>query len=194
VLLRDAVGDAAAREFASSVGQRTELDRLLAIANVGRFSPICTSIGRLFDGVAALVLGVTSCDFEGQAAMLLEHACDPVGEAYDLSADDRQLDWRPLIQQLWRDVQADVSRGRIAMRFHQTLAWFVIATARRFRDLPVVLCGGAFQNRVLVESIVKQWSPELGCLGWSSRIPPNDGGLAAGQLAFGRLLATECGK
>jgi hydrogenase maturation protein HypF len=189
VLLRDAVGDAAAREFASRVGRRREFERLFTISNANRFSPICTSIGRLFDGVAALVLGVTRCDFEGQAAMLLEHACETDGEAYRLSTDDRQLDWRPLIQQLWRDVQADVPRGRIAMRFHQTLAQFVIETARRFRELPVALCGGAFQNRVLVESIVEQWPPDLGGLGWPSRIPPNDGGLAAGQLAFGRFVA-----
>ncbi len=71
--------------------------------------------------------------------------------------------------------------------FHHSLARFVAATARRYSELPIVLAGGVFQNRVLVESLVEQLGPEAARLGLPGRIPPNDGGLAAGQLAVAMM-------
>lgn len=187
VLLRDAVGDAAAREFLSRVVPHAEVNRFLSVTSTDRFAPLCTSIGRLFDGVACLVLGISHSDFEGQAAMWLEQACVPTdGRTYSL-AGERQLDWRPMLREIWHELRHDVPRGVIVSRFHHTLARFVAETAREFPDLPLVLAGGAFQNRVLVESIVDQLGSSVNRLGLPGMIPPNDGGLAAGQLAVARM-------
>ena len=146
-----------------------------------------TSVGRLFDGVAALVLGIEQCQFEGQLAMLLESACDmsALGQ-YDISIENirpKQLDWRPLVRQILRERGAGVSPGTMAMRFHRGLARAIFDICRCYSSHPVVLGGGVFQNRVLVELVVECFAGTEQPLGLPGLIPPNDGGLAAGQLA-----------
>ena len=68
------------------------------------------------------------------------------------------------------------------MRFHRSLATAVARVSEKFPNLPVVLSGGVFQNRILVELIADSM-PADRRIGLPGRIPPNDGGLAAGQLA-----------
>ncbi|MCA9054244.1 MAG: carbamoyltransferase HypF [Planctomycetaceae bacterium] len=151
--------------------------------------PITTSLGRLFDGVAALVLGVADSSFEGQPAMMLEAVCDPsVTGCYEfgIHADGGllRLDWRPTVAAIVRDVAQGVPTGQIAMQFHRGVAKGVRTVVGRLDRLPVVLGGGCFQNRILTELVGEQLT-EIGVpIGWPGSIPPNDGGLAAGQLAI----------
>lgn len=166
--------------------QETDVRRIQQILK-SPFSPTTTSCGRLFDAAACLILNQSHATFEGQAAMHLEAACDShAAGAYRLEILPRQpveLDWRPMLRQILADRRAGVSRGIMAMRFHRGLAQAIIEVAKMFPELPVVLGGGVFQNRVLVELVAELWpacGPELGLPGM---IPPNDGGLAAGQLA-----------
>jgi hydrogenase maturation protein HypF len=94
-----------------------------------------------------------------------------------------ELDWRPLVKGLIRDQSAQVPAGTIAMRFHRSLATGIVAMCGVRRDLPVILAGGVFQNRLLTELVHQMLSDEGFQVGLPGRIPPNDGGLAAGQLA-----------
>lgn len=165
----------------------TSIDRVLGVLEHDRFSPRTTSMGRLFDGVAALVLGTTHVDFEAQAAMQLEAVCDfsATGQ-YEFSLRDGpciEMDWRPVVAAICDDRRCNVASGVIAMRFHRAVANAVVSIAQRFPAHPVALDGGVFQNRVLTEFIAEQWSTSVGLLGLPGRIPPGDGGLAAGQLA-----------
>ena len=186
-LVREAVGDAAAGALEFPTSDATSL---LPVLQRSRLSPITTSVGRLFDGVAALVLGVERCAFEGEAAMLLESTCDLAATGqYEILSERRQLDWRPLIRQVLHDRAAGVSPGVMSMRFHRGLARVVFEFCRRFAPLPVVLGGGVFQNRVLVELVAEQLAATNQPLGLPGLIPPNDGGLAAGQLAIAAALA-----
>jgi hydrogenase maturation protein HypF len=118
--------------------------------------------------------------------MRLESVCDVTDQReYSLpiaEADPFQLDWRPMIQQLIEDRGNGVTAGAMAMRFHRGIASAIVAVVHRFPGIPVVLTGGVFQNRILVELITGklECSRQLGLPGF---IPVNDGGLAAGQLA-----------
>ena len=78
----------------------------------------------------------------------------------------------------------------MAMRFHRSLANAVIKMIQHIPRLPVVLSGGVFQNRVLVELIVDSM-PEDHPIGLPGMIPPNDGGLAVGQLAIAAATTTQ---
>jgi hydrogenase maturation protein HypF len=151
-----------------------------------QFSPSTTSCGRLFDAAGSLILRHKLSSDEGHVAAALESACDFAAPgAYSFiigSGDDSEIDWRPAFRQMLVDRRASVPAGAMAMRFHRGLAEVVIEIARRHRPLPVVLSGGVFQNRVLVELIAAKWTASLPPLGLPGRIPPNDGGLAAGQL------------
>ena len=160
---------------------------LLKLIDSKRLSPQTTSAGRLFDGVAALVLGVVNSEFEGQAAMLLEAVCD-LSETgrYDISLQPGkciQLDWRPLVVQILKDRESGISPAVMAMRFHRGLACTIARLSSRFAPMPVVLGGGVFQNRCLIELLSDEFENNGQSIGLPGKIPPNDGGLAAGQLA-----------
>jgi len=154
------------------------------------FSFSTTSAGRLFDGVAALVFGKGSVNYEGQLAMLLESRVseEEFGEYdFDIITNDRmiELDWRPVIRQLVSDYEQGVPRSLMASRFHRGFASGIFRVCEYFPEYPVVLAGGCFQNRVLVELIVDKFEQASRMVVFPERIPINDGGLAAGQLAIG---------
>lgn len=153
-----------------------------------QLAPLTTSAGRLFDGVASLILDVESADFEGQPAMLLESAAD-ISNAdacgFEISeTSPLQIDWRPMVRQLLADRQQQCSTGLMAAKFHHSLARAIADVAQRF-ELPVVLTGGVFQNRLLTERVLDELAKLPREVGRHTSIPPNDGGLAAGQLAIG---------
>ncbi|HVJ67947.1 MAG TPA: hypothetical protein VM510_08190, partial [Caulifigura sp.] len=180
--------EACRRLFHESLVQQTAL-----IQRSMRSAPVTTSAGRLFDGIAALVLQVHESSFEGQPALQLEDCCDPVESGrYDFFIESgplHELDWRPAIGSIVDDLKAGVTGGRIAMKFHRGLASGVAKICDQYPDHPVVLGGGVFQNRTLVEELSDRLPSSR--LGLPGRIPPNDGGLAAGQLAIAaEILST----
>ena len=173
------------------------LEGLRTMAGKGLNSPMASSCGRLFDAVAAAI-GVCRerVSHEGQAAMELESLATAEfdGEAgsgypYELGEGEiRTLEWRRLWDALLEDLRRGVAPARIAARFHQGLALAVADTAvvlcHESGVDTVVLGGGVFQNRLLLEGVVgalgrtdvRVLSPE--------KVPANDGGLALGQAAI----------
>ena len=167
-----------------------QLNDVISLAS-GRFSPVTTSAGRLFDGVASLILGLSHSDYEGQPAMLLESAAEGSHrDAYEFEFVDGtplEIDWRPMLRKLLADLTSGVAAGIMAAKFHRGLAKAIVKVVRRF-ELPIALTGGVFQNRLLTESVLEELAGHPCEVGLHASIPPNDGGLAAGQLAIG--LAT----
>ena len=73
-------------------------------------------------------------------------------------------------------------REKAAIRFHNTLAEIILAVARQTGERKVLLTGGCFQNKVLLENTVAKLEKAAFQPFWHRRIPPNDGGIAAGQI------------
>ncbi len=170
---------------AFSPGELATLKTMLA-KNLN--SPVTTSMGRLFDAVASLINLRQQIRFEGQAAMELEFALDGVetDEHYNLSLVTRHssliLDWSPMIEAILLDVQQGVSVGIISAKFHNALMEGIVAVAKRAAQERVVLSGGCFQNRYLTERVVRRLQAEGFRPYWHQRVPPNDGGIALGQV------------
>jgi hydrogenase maturation protein HypF len=157
-------------------------------------APLCSSVGRLFDAVAALVGLRSRMKFEGQAAMELEFALEGVetDEHYDLALvpvpqpPGLVLDWAPLLAALLQDAARGQSVGLISAKFHNALAEAVVNVARH-RGVPrVALSGGCFQNRYLTERTLRRLRDEGFQPYWPQRVPPNDGGIALGQIVAAR--------
>ncbi len=187
-LLSQAVGPEEALRVLTGIGIcEDKAAALLRLADGERCAPVTSSAGRLFDGVAALILDTTDSAYEGHPAMLLESAADRADTgAYEFALIDGtsiQLDWRGMIRQVLADRRRGCSVGVMAARFHRGLAGGIVALCERFH-LPIVLSGGVFQNRLLTEWVVEAMLDTGREVGLHSRIPPNDGGLAAGQLAI----------
>jgi hydrogenase maturation protein HypF len=147
--------------------------------------PECTSAGRLFDGIAAL-LGVCSENtFEGEAAMALEYIADNADErvAYDFRIIDKVvIDWRIMLRQILSDVESGVPKKVIAASFHRTLVNIIVSMARLADLSNVLLTGGCFQNSILLSASVKALRDEGFNPFWHQKIPSGDGGIAIGQV------------
>ena len=102
-----------------------------------------------------------------------------------------------MILKILIDLQRDLSPGRISAKFHNTLVEVIVAIAQKVGEPKVLLTGGCFQNRYLVEHSVQRLSEAGFTPYWHQRVPPNDGGIALGQVvAAGRskLAMTKLGK
>jgi hydrogenase maturation protein HypF len=170
-----------------------------AIASMMRSGTGCTpttSMGRLFDAVAS-ILGVRhDVEHEGQAAMELEAlavtspgATDPDGWGLDVEdeAGSLLLDPAPVVRAAVRSVRAGVPAGAASRAFHAAVAAAVEAAALRLRDTHgtgvVGLTGGVFQNARLSEDCRGRLERQGFRVLVHELVPPNDGGLALGQVA-----------
>ena len=151
-------------------------------------APATSSAGRLFDGVAALLGVRLDTRFEGQAAMELEWAIGAVDtdESYPFRIEPKEgilvLDWQQLIEALLADRAAGALLGAMAARIHNTLVAMIVAAAERIGERRVALSGGCFQNRYLSERTVRRLTAAGFSPYWHQRVPPNDGGIALGQI------------
>ncbi|RSM24134.1 carbamoyltransferase HypF [Aeromonas salmonicida] len=170
--------------------------------HLGRNAPYTSSIGRLFDAVAALLGLVDTPDYEGEAGLLLEAAAlqltpdelpFPLAFGLNQSAEGPLLiEWAELLNLLISEQRKGTSTASLAAGFIHAISKLVVALAERFPGYPVALGGGVFQNRVLMDQLV----PSLEAAGrqvlTSETLPLNDGGIAAGQLWFAiHYLATH---
>jgi hydrogenase maturation protein HypF len=169
-------------------------ERWEAIARLARseLAPLTTSAGRLFDAVAALCGLRTSVTYEGQAAVELEAAVDHCErDWYTIALEDRdgmlELDPRAAISTIACERGEGVPIGIVAARFHTGLARAIALACARIADArglsTVVLSGGVFQNRVLLElTIAALKSAGLHPL-LPRKLPLGDGGISYGQAA-----------
>jgi hydrogenase maturation protein HypF len=148
-----------------------------------------SACGRLFDAVASLVGIRDEVNFEAQAAIELEaSAFAGVDQIYPFELAGDQIDVRPMVEQIVRDVLARKPTGWISAVFHNTIAALVVAVCRRLRATEqvqrVALSGGTFQNVYLVERAVALLRAEGFEVLLHSRVPPNDGGISLGQAVI----------
>ncbi|MGH2713109.1 MAG: carbamoyltransferase HypF [Thermoleophilaceae bacterium] len=176
-----------------------------SLARSGMASPITTSMGRLFDAVAALCGLRTTVNYEGQAAAEFEAIADRREEgAYQLplladphSPDARDprllLDARQTVLAILHDLSA--GPALVSARFHNTVAAATAAACGRVADADgldtVVLSGGVFQNRLLLERTAAALDDAGLRVLVPERLPPNDGGISYGQAAVAAALQEE---
>jgi hydrogenase maturation protein HypF len=146
----------------------------------GVSAPWTTSVGRLFDAVAAMTEVATRNCFEGQAAMGLESAIGSLitEDAYPMSEGD----WEPMIRQM----QCDAPE-LTAAKFHNALVNWIEVVARSTGVRQVAMSGGVFQNRYLVERAACRLERRGFAVYTHQRVPANDGGLALGQAVLATL-------
>ncbi|HET8852475.1 MAG TPA: carbamoyltransferase HypF [Ktedonobacteraceae bacterium] len=169
-------------------------------------SPLTSSLGRLFDAIAALIGLRGEVLYEGQAAIELEMLARPDRGNEALRAGDLQIDVYPLafgermagqqqtmpfqvapmIRAIVSDIQQEVPLPQIALRFHRSIAELLALAcceARQQSGLNVVaLSGGVFQNQLLLEQLLARLEEMAFRVYVNRRVPPNDGGISLGQL------------
>lgn len=191
-LLREAYGNnwpevAEALHIVPEKSYYETMDRIM----VQKFnSPMTSSMGRLFDGVAAL-LGIRhKVTFEGQAAMELEAMAKSKTDVllpFDISETGNvlRLNFVPMIRKIVDEIKTGRSNAEIARAFHMTLPVAFRGLAESIRKRTglnrVVLSGGCFQNRILTEGTIAELEKARFVVFFHDVLPTNDGCISLGQ-------------
>jgi len=150
-----------------------------------------SSGGRLFDTVASL-LGVGHEHlYDAQLAIELEQlALSERGTILDMKLDGTVLDTMSLVRSVIEQLECGESVAKISANFHRTLIYYIGQMAKQCckeRQIShIVLCGGVFQNRILLEGVIREL--EEYHIHIPNQSPLNDGGIALGQLWLGNYM------
>ena len=179
-----------------------EIELIKRQIQTGLNSPLCSSMGRLFDAVSALIGVRSEIDYEGQAAVELEMAaydgCDKVGnKSYPFSIIESEgvniVKLKELLSAIVEDLYHGISKATISTRFHNTVAQIICQMcqliAKRTGINQAALSGGVFQNRLLLRKVM----PLLESAGFSvlthKQVPCNDGGISLGQAVIANFTS-----
>jgi len=149
--------------------------------------PLTSGAGRLFDAVAAILDICKVSLFHAEAPMRLEGLARlDHGVPYPYEPG-RTIDVRPMIREIVEDIKRGEDPGKISSRFHNTIAHIIVKMVIRIRKelriKKVALSGGSFQNRILSTLVVNLLQEQGLTVFIPEMVPPNDGGIALGQLA-----------
>ena len=200
----DAAGPGGEPDLPSALAGRVDAARWRSVAGVARSglaSPWTTSMGRLFDAVAALCGFAHEAGYEGQAAIQLEAAAEPgICDPYPLGVTQATfdgpliLDARETVRAVARDAGAGVAAPKVSARFHAAVAEATADACERLARgaglETVVLSGGVFQNRLLLERTVAALVGSGLRVLVPEALPPNDGGISYGQVAVAAALTS----
>jgi hydrogenase maturation protein HypF len=181
---RTYLGQARAAEAASAIPQPAN----------GRALLRTSSVGRLFDAVAAITGACRSATFDGEAPTALEVLADPRENGHwfsydllDLSVSPALLRPEPILLRVSRETTAGASPAAVASRFHNTLSKAAVrladALCNRHSVSTVCLTGGSFQNSLLRRQVAAGLRSRGRQVYWNHQVPLNDGGIAYGQIA-----------
>ena len=153
-----------------------------------------SSLGRVFDAVAAMLALGSYNHFEAQLPMALEAIVESgIEEQYDFELINNtnkpiELDLHKMIEQLITDIQEGKPSSAISAKFHNTIAAALLQIAVRARQKTqlntVALSGGVFCNRYLTNRLVSRLKKNDFCVLFNRAVPPNDGGISLGQAAI----------
>ena len=140
----------------------------------GLNAPLSSSVGRLFDAVASLTNICQVMSFKGESGMMMEEFYDRnIKDCYFFTFKDNIIDILPMIKEIIHESSPNVAISK----FFNTLVE-IIDTLHKKYNLPLLLSGGVFQNRVLLELVFERIPTAI----ISNKVSPNDGGIALGQI------------
>jgi len=151
-------------------------------------APVTSSAGRLLDGLAVLLGLAPVASYEGEAAITLETLAAPDERAaYHMALQDGDgalvLDWQPMLDAVLADLVRGIDGARIAARIHNGMADAIVQVCARVGAETVALSGGCFQNWLLLDRTVPLLRAQGHQVLLHAQVPPNDGGIALGQIA-----------
>lgn len=196
-LLYETFGDASEFDLLPLTEQERKF--YLDMIKKGVSSPLTTSMGRLFDGVASIIGLKHHVSYHAQSAVMLEQvasrSCENSG--YPFSIKDGVIDFRPMIKKIVEDKKAGVPAEAIAKKFHNTIIEIIISLSESLRNElginKVALSGGVFQNAILLSGAFSKLKEKGFTPLVHQIVPPNDGGISLGQatVVANRLRLNE---
>jgi hydrogenase maturation protein HypF len=142
-------------------------------------SPLTSSMGRLFDAVGSMIFNKERVNFEAELPIALEEIAAPgIDDSYrsDSSAN--------IIKGIVRDIEKKTDPSIISAKFHNSVTEMILKAARRSKMKRIVLSGGVFQNRYLINRAVKLLNKNNFKVYTHCDVQTNDSGIPIGQVAI----------
>ncbi|WP_345991432.1 carbamoyltransferase HypF [Sulfurimonas sp. HSL-1716] len=157
-----------------------EIRNLHRVWQKGINSPYTSSMGRVFDAAASLLGVIQKLDYEGHSGLLLESITESVDKKkkFGYTIEDKAIDISQMIKEITR--LQDAKRG--AGMLISTIVNIILDIVQRYPKFPVVLCGGVFQNRVLVDNLIEVFEERKIRYYIQEKTPVNDASVSLGQL------------
>ena len=156
-----------------------------------------SSIGRLFDGISAMLGLIQEVSFEGEAAINLENISnEKINDFYKYNIINKEniliIKIKDFIRSVVNDIRLNISNDVISAKFHNTIVEITNDMAKKIREInginTVVLSGGVFQNKILLEKTVEKLENSGFKVYIHKIIPCNDSGISLGQLVIANEL------
>ena len=144
-------------------------------------SPLASSVGRLFDAIASFADILHTQSYEGETGLQIEQNYDAlITEFYSYKITNEKIDLTPMI----KEIIFDSNKKLICSKFINTLVQIILELANIYENLPVVLSGGVFQNKILLQILIVKFQKQGREFYFSKDIPLNDGGISVGQIYY----------
>ena len=161
--------------------EKSEIKTLYTFWQKSLNSPLTSSFGRLFDAVCSLANILHIQEFEGQTGLYIENLYDEnIKEFFSYDIVDQTID----ISKMIREILKEDDKKIVASKFINTVANIVFEISNLHKDLPIVLSGGVFQNRTLVEILLKKFKNYNRKVYLGEKYSPNDESISLGQVYF----------
>ena len=172
-MILDCKEDKIYSDFFSTFSEK-ELIFLKQMYKKGLNSPKCSAVGRIFDMVAVIAGVCSKVSYDGESGLILEALYDKsIKESYNIYLDGEIIRYKHIIKEMIEDKEPSL----IASKFINSLVEIVLNISKEYR-LKTILSGGVFQNKTLLENIIKKDHNIL----FQNKLPINDGSIAIGQL------------
>jgi len=140
-------------------------------------SPLTSSFGRVFDAISSFADISHFNSYEGESALMIEKYYDEnIKDKFSYTIVDDEID----ISSMIREVVTMKSKSEIVSMFISSIVDIICTISINYKNIPIIVTGGVFQNRVLLEELMK--SEISSRLVFQHETPINDGGLALGQI------------
>lgn len=167
--------------FVVKAFNKEEIKTLYTMWQKGLNAPFCSSIGRLFDAISSFADILHTQTFEGETGLLIEENYDnSIKDNYEYKIVDENIDITPMIRQIIEDKDKKV----ISSKFINTLVNIIIEISNKHKNLSVVFSGGVFQNKTLLELLIKKFKEQGRVFYFNIDVPTNDEGISIGQLYY----------
>ena len=161
--------------------EKSEIKTLYTLWQKSLNSPLTSSFGRLFDAVCSLANILHIQEFEGQTGLYIENLYDEnIKEFFSYDIVDQTIDISKMIKEILKEDDKKI----VASKFINTVANIVFEISNLHKDLPIVLSGGVFQNRTLVEILLKKFKNYNRKVYLGEKYSPNDESISLGQVYF----------
>ncbi|MDD2887108.1 MAG: carbamoyltransferase HypF [Aliarcobacter sp.] len=159
--------------------KESEIKMLHTMWQKGLNSPFTSSVGRLFDALASFADILHIQSYEGETGLKIEQNYDKIiTQSYSYEIIENQIDISPMI----KEIVLEKDKKQICSKFINTLVQIILDISNIHKDLPIVLGGGVFQNRTLLEILIDKFQEQGREFYFNKTIPLNDGGISVGQI------------